>query len=86
VQTLRPLGRLLLVGLSLTPLDLAAPAIVIKELEIHGVIAYQRAQFQAAIDMLAAGSIPVGELITEIVPLVEAEAAFQALTARGSER
>ena len=86
VQMLRPLGRLLLVGLSLTPLDLAAPAIVIKELEIRGVIAYRRAQFQAAIDMLAAGAIPVGELITEIVPLAEAEAAFQALTAPGSEK
>jgi (R,R)-butanediol dehydrogenase / meso-butanediol dehydrogenase / diacetyl reductase len=86
VQTLRPLGRLLLVGLSLTPLDLAAPAIVIKELEIRGVIAYRRMQFRAAIDMLAAGAIPVGELITEIVPLVETEAAFQALTARGGEK
>ena len=86
VQILRPLGRLLLVGLSLTPLDLAAPAIVIKELEIRGVIAYRRAQFQAAIDMLAAGAIPVGELITEIVPLDEAEAAFQALTAPGGDK
>ena len=84
VEVLRPLGRLMLVGLSLTPLDLAAPAIVIKELEIRGVIAYRRAQFQAAIDMLAAGAIPIDDLITEIVPLAEAEAAFQALTARGS--
>ena len=71
---------------ALTPLDLAAPAIVIKELEIQGVIAYRRTQFQAAIDMLAAGAIPVAELITEIVPLAEAEAAFQALTARGSDK
>ncbi len=86
VQVLRPLGRLLLVGLSLTPLDLPAPAIVIKELQIQGVIAYRRAQFQAAIDMLAAGAIPVDELITEIVPLADAETAFQALTARGSEK
>jgi (R,R)-butanediol dehydrogenase/meso-butanediol dehydrogenase/diacetyl reductase len=86
VQVLRPLGRLLLVGLSLTPLDLAAPPIVIKELEIRGVIAYGRAQFQAAIDMLAAGAIPVDELITQVVPLAEAEAAFQALTAPGSEK
>lgn len=85
-QILRPLGRLLLVGLSLAPLDLPAPAIVIKELEIRGVIAYRRVQFQAAIDMLAAGAIPVDELITEVVPLAEAEAAFQALTARGSEK
>jgi (R,R)-butanediol dehydrogenase / meso-butanediol dehydrogenase / diacetyl reductase len=86
VEVLRPLGRLMLVGLSLTPLDLAAPAIVIKELEIRGVIAYRRAQFQAAIDMLAAGVIPVEDLITEIMPLAEAEAAFQALTARGSDK
>lgn len=86
VQTLRPLGRLLLVGLALAPLDLPAPAIVIKELEIRGVIAYRRAQFQAAIDMLAAGAIPVDELITEVVPLAEAEAAFQALTAKGSDK
>jgi len=86
VQALRPLGRLLLVGLSLTPLDLAAPPIVLKELSIRGVIAYRRAQFQAAIDMLAAGAIPVGELITEVVPLAEAEEAFQALTARGTDK
>ncbi|HEX3689753.1 MAG TPA: alcohol dehydrogenase catalytic domain-containing protein [Solirubrobacteraceae bacterium] len=86
VQTLRPLGRLLLVGLSLAPLDLPAPAIVLKELAIQGVIAYRRAQFQAAIDMLAAGAIPVGELITEVVPLAQAEAAFQALTARGGDK
>jgi threonine dehydrogenase-like Zn-dependent dehydrogenase len=70
----------------LTPLDLPAPAIVIKELQIQGVIAYRRTQFQAAIDMLAAGAIPVGELITEVMPLAEAEAAFQALTVRGSEK
>jgi (R,R)-butanediol dehydrogenase/meso-butanediol dehydrogenase/diacetyl reductase len=86
VQILRPLGRLLLIGLSLAPLDLAAPAIVLKELEIRGVIAYRRAQFEGAIDMLAAGAIPVDELITEIVPLAEAEAAFQSLTAPGTEK
>jgi (R,R)-butanediol dehydrogenase / meso-butanediol dehydrogenase / diacetyl reductase len=86
VQMLLPLGRLLLVGLSLAPLDLPAPAIVIKELEIQGVIAYRRAQFQAAIDMLAAGAIPVHELITEVVPLGEAESAFQALTAHSSDK
>ena len=86
VQALRPLGRLLLVGLALAPLDLPAPAIVLEELEIRGVIAYRRAQFQAAIDMLAAGAIPVDDLITEIVPLADAEAAFQSLTARGSKK
>ncbi|HET6867472.1 MAG TPA: zinc-binding dehydrogenase, partial [Solirubrobacteraceae bacterium] len=86
VQVLRPLGRLLLVGLSLAPLDLAAPPIVIKELSVRGVIAYRRAQFQAALDLLAAGAIPVDELITEVVPLAEAESAFQSLTTRGTDK
>ena len=86
VQALRPLGRLLLVGLALEPLDLAAPSIVIKELAIRGVIAYQRAQFQAAIDMLASGAIPADELITEVVPLAEAEDAFQSLSTRGTDK
>ena len=86
VEILRPLGRLLLVGLALEPLDLAAPSIVLKELSIRGVIAYRRAQFQAAIDTLAAGAIPVDDLITEVVSLDQAEAAFQSLTARGNDK
>jgi threonine dehydrogenase-like Zn-dependent dehydrogenase len=36
--------------------------------------------------MLAAGAIPVDELISEIVPLADAEAAFQSLTARGTDK
>lgn len=36
--------------------------------------------------MLAAGAIPVSELITEVVPLADAEEAFQALTAPGNDK
>lgn len=86
VELLRPRGRLLLVGLSMAPLELAAPPIVIKEIEIRGVLTYTRKQFQAAIDLLAAGAIPVDDLITDIVPLAGAESAFQALAAPGSEQ
>lgn len=86
VELLRPLGQLMLVGLSLVPLDLPAPAIVIKELDLRGVIAYRRGEFQQAIDLLAAGRIPVDELITDVRPLEQAEDAFQALTTRGGEQ
>jgi (R,R)-butanediol dehydrogenase/meso-butanediol dehydrogenase/diacetyl reductase len=86
VELLRPLGKLMLVGLSLAPLDLPAPAIVLKELELRGVIAYRRGEFQQAIDLLAAGSIPVDELITDVRPLEQAEDAFQALTTPGGEQ
>ena len=86
IELLRPRGRLLLVGLSLAPLQLTAPPIVIKELEIRGVLTYSRQQFQAAIDLLALGVIPVEELITGVVPLSEVEAAFRALSAPGSDQ
>ena len=83
VELLRPLGQLMLVGLSLAPLDLPAPLVVLKELVLRGVIAYRRGEFQAAIDLLATGRIPTDELITDVRPLDQAEDAFQALTAPG---
>jgi threonine dehydrogenase-like Zn-dependent dehydrogenase len=74
----------MLVGLALEPLDLEAPPILFKELELRGVIAYSRADFAAAIDMLARGALPVDQLVTATVALEEAEASFQALTAPGN--
>jgi (R,R)-butanediol dehydrogenase / meso-butanediol dehydrogenase / diacetyl reductase len=85
VELLRPLGQLMLVGLSLAPLDLPAPLVVLKELNLRGVIAYRRAEFQEAIDLLATGRIPTDELITDVRPLDQAEGAFQALTTPGGE-
>jgi (R,R)-butanediol dehydrogenase/meso-butanediol dehydrogenase/diacetyl reductase len=85
VDVLAPLGRLILVGMSLEPLELAAPAILIKELSIRGVIAYRRDEFQAAIDLLAGGAIPVDELVTATVGLDQVGAAFAALSAPGNE-
>jgi (R,R)-butanediol dehydrogenase / meso-butanediol dehydrogenase / diacetyl reductase len=86
VELLRPLGQLMLVGLSLAPLDLPAPAVVLKELNLRGVIAYRRSEFQQAIDLLATGRIPTDELITDVRPLDQAEEAFQALTGPGTEQ
>jgi (R,R)-butanediol dehydrogenase/meso-butanediol dehydrogenase/diacetyl reductase len=86
VDALAPLGRLVLVGMSLEPLELAAPAILIKELVIRGVIAYRRDEFQAAIDLLASGAIPVDGLVTATVPLDQVASAFAALTAPGNQQ
>jgi (R,R)-butanediol dehydrogenase / meso-butanediol dehydrogenase / diacetyl reductase len=85
VAALAPVGRMILVGLSLEPLELAAPLIVLKEISIRGVIAYQRSEFQAAIDLLASGAIPVDALVTATIGLDEVEASFQALTTPGNQ-
>jgi (R,R)-butanediol dehydrogenase/meso-butanediol dehydrogenase/diacetyl reductase len=84
VQLLRPLGKLMLVGVSLEPLELAAPSIVLKELQLRGILAYTRAEFAQAIELLAAGRIPVDALITGTAPLEHAEASFQALSTPGN--
>jgi (R,R)-butanediol dehydrogenase / meso-butanediol dehydrogenase / diacetyl reductase len=79
VVALAPLGRLVLVGLSLEPLVLPAPLIVLKELQIRGAIAYRRGEFAEAIALLAGGAIPAARLITSEVPLERAAASFQEL-------
>lgn len=84
VELVGPAGRIMLVGIALEPLDLEAPPIVMKELELRGVIAYSRADFTAAIEMLARGAVPVEQLVTATAPLEQAEASFQALSAPGN--
>jgi (R,R)-butanediol dehydrogenase / meso-butanediol dehydrogenase / diacetyl reductase len=86
VEVLAPLGRLMLVGVSLAPLDLPGPLVVLKELQISGVLSYRPEEFAEAIDLLARGRIPVDQLITDTVPLARAEATFQALTSPGNEQ
>jgi (R,R)-butanediol dehydrogenase/meso-butanediol dehydrogenase/diacetyl reductase len=80
----RPLGRIVLVGLALEPLDLVAAPFVMKELTLRGVLAYTRADFAGAIELLASGAIPSERLISAVLPLEDAEAAFQSLTAPGN--
>jgi 2-desacetyl-2-hydroxyethyl bacteriochlorophyllide A dehydrogenase len=84
IDVVRPLGQVMLVGIALEPLDLFAPALVLKEAEIRGVLAYRRVDFAEAVDLLARGRIPTDALISEIAPLDRAEAMFQALTARNN--
>ena len=84
IELVRPLGRVMLIGVSLAPLDLTAPAMLFKEVELHGVLAYSRANFAAAIELLARGRVPAKQLITATAPLEDAEAMFQTLTAPGN--
>ncbi|MGH2850990.1 MAG: Zn-dependent alcohol dehydrogenase, partial [Solirubrobacteraceae bacterium] len=66
------------------PLELPAPAIVLGELELRGILSYSRSDFAAAIDLLARGRIPVERIVTSTAPLEGAETAFAALTAAGN--
>jgi (R,R)-butanediol dehydrogenase / meso-butanediol dehydrogenase / diacetyl reductase len=85
IELVPPLGRVIMVGISLESLDVSAPPLVLKEVELRGSLTYRRADFQRAIGLLAAGLIPADELITAVVPLEDAEAAFRELVAPGND-
>jgi threonine dehydrogenase-like Zn-dependent dehydrogenase len=84
LELVRPLGQVILVGIAMEPLNLAAPPLVLKEAEIRGALTYRRSDFTEAIDLLARGRIPTDELVTAVAPLEQTEAMFQALTAPGN--
>jgi threonine dehydrogenase-like Zn-dependent dehydrogenase len=81
-----PLGRVIIVGIAPDALALHPLALVFKEVDIRGSFIYRRADFQGAIDLLAAGAIPSAALIDDVVDLGSAEETFQALVAPGNQR
>jgi 2-desacetyl-2-hydroxyethyl bacteriochlorophyllide A dehydrogenase len=86
LELVRPLGRVVLVGIALEGLQIPATAIVFKEAELVGALVYRRTEFATAIELLAQRRIPTEGLISDIVPLERAEAMFQALTAPDNAR
>jgi 2-desacetyl-2-hydroxyethyl bacteriochlorophyllide A dehydrogenase len=84
LELVRPLGRVVLVGIALEALSIPATAIVFKEAELVGALTYRRSEFADAIGLLAAGRIPADRLITAVVGLERAEEMFQMLTAPGN--
>jgi len=84
LELVGPLGRIMLVGIALEPLTLEAAPILFKEIELRGILTYTRAEFAAAIELLASGRIPVQRLVTATVPLEQAEESFRALSAPGN--
>jgi 2-desacetyl-2-hydroxyethyl bacteriochlorophyllide A dehydrogenase len=84
VDMLVPRGRMILVGIAMAPLDLAAAPIVLKEIEVKGALAYGRADFARAIELLASGAVAADDVVTGIGRLDEAQDMFRALLGPGN--
>ena len=50
-----------------------------RELDLHGARVYERADFERATELIAAGSVPAEALITTVVPITEVAEAFASL-------
>lgn len=74
-------GRLVVVAIHPQPTPVNLHAMFWKELTLIGARVYQRADFEMAIELVAAGIIPADVLITRIEPLESLAAAFDTLAA-----
>ncbi|MEU6198509.1 alcohol dehydrogenase catalytic domain-containing protein [Streptomyces sp. NPDC047061] len=83
VEVLGVRGRLCLVAIHPRPREVNLHRFFWRELTLVGARLYDRSDFEKAVALVADGTVPAERLISRIVPLTEAPAAFEALEAGG---
>ncbi|MFD9121682.1 zinc-binding dehydrogenase [Streptomyces bottropensis] len=83
VEVLGVRGRLCLVAIHPRPREINLHRFFWRELTLVGARLYDRSDFERAVVLVADGTIPADRLISKVVPLAEAPAAFEALEAGG---
>ncbi|ELP66524.1 zinc-binding dehydrogenase [Streptomyces turgidiscabies] len=83
VDVLGVRGRLCLVAIHPRPREINLHRFFWRELTLIGARLYDRTDFEKAVTLVADGTIPAERLISKVVPLTEAPAAFEALEAGG---
>jgi 2-desacetyl-2-hydroxyethyl bacteriochlorophyllide A dehydrogenase len=81
VEVLAARGRLVLVAIHASRRAVDLHRFFWRELTLVGARLYERADFEAAVELVADGSVPTKRMISRIVPLREAGSAFTALEA-----
>ena len=79
IVTVKEGGTIVLVGVSLKPIEVPTALIVTKELKVLGAIAYTYEEFNDVINMLANKEISLKEFITDTVSLEGVNEAFERL-------
>ncbi len=80
ILSVRPGGKIILVGVSTGPVTIPTVMAVMGEVTIIGAIAYTEREFDIVIDLLANHRINVKKYIDDVVPLEKANEAFERLT------
>ncbi|MFE2432431.1 zinc-binding dehydrogenase [Streptomyces sp. NPDC059373] len=83
VDVLGVRGRLCLVAIHPKPREVNLHRFFWRELTLVGARLYDRSDFEKAVALVADGTVPADRLISKIVPLAEAPAAFEALEGGG---
>lgn len=80
LKWLQPQGRLVIAGLYEDKIMIDPNGIVVKELDLAGVDAYETGDLQRAVELLAGGMPEVDHVISHVLPLKSTAAAFDMLT------
>lgn len=72
-------GRIVLLGVLEEPVEINQLLLLLKEASVHASFAYRPAEFDEAIELIAAGKVPAAQLITAREPLERAEEMFAEL-------
>ena len=83
VEVLGVRGRLCLVAIHSRPREVNLHRFFWRELTLVGARLYDRSDFERAVALVGDGTIPAGRLISKVVPLTQAPAAFEALEGGG---
>jgi 2-desacetyl-2-hydroxyethyl bacteriochlorophyllide A dehydrogenase len=83
VDVLGVRGRLCLVAIHPRPREVNLHRFFWRELTLIGARLYNSSDFEKAVALVADGTIPAGRLISKVVPLTQAPAAFEALEGGG---
>ncbi|MCX5053566.1 MULTISPECIES: zinc-dependent alcohol dehydrogenase [unclassified Streptomyces] len=83
VDVLGVRGRLCLVAIHPRPREVNLHRFFWRELTLIGARLYDRSDFERAVVLVADGTVPAERLISKVVPLTEAPAAFEALEGGG---
>ncbi|MFE3031233.1 zinc-binding dehydrogenase [Streptomyces canus] len=83
VDVLGVRGRLCLVAIHPRPREVNLHRFFWRELTLVGARLYDRTDFEKAVTLVADGTIPAEQLISKVVPLTQAPAAFEALEGGG---
>jgi len=76
----RPNGTVVLVGVSMKPIEVPTIITVMHELKVYGAIAYTYEEFEECINLMATKQIDVTKFVDDIVGLDSVQHAFERLT------
>lgn len=86
LELVRPRGTAVAVGVLEEPVPVNQLLLILKEALVRGAFAYQREDFARAIELLDGGGMPADELVTEVIPLGDAQAMFEELVRPGTDQ